>query len=399
MGQLISQLGTWMQTVGLSWLVLKWTNSPTALGTVLACQFFPSLALSLYGGLLADRFRKRHLLMVTQSVLLVQALLLARVASWPHASVYWLYALALLAGTATAVDGPTRQAFVPEMVTQAELSSAVAMNSAQFNLSRVVGPALGGIVVARWGESACFALNAVSFLFVLAALAAMSHLNPAQPAPPKNALREIVHGLRYALSAPEPAFILLLALFLGTFGFEFSAVLPLLARYTLKTGSEGLGMLTSVVGAGSLACSVVLAFVGRGGHKTLLGGSLLFSVALFGLGETTSPYPVYFFLFLWGVGDILFFSTALTRLQLKAPPEMRGRLISVFLLLITGTSPVGSYLVGFLATRLGVSQALNALGTICLLGTLLGCVFCWVKRNDFPPEDAEVTDPASFRRA
>lgn len=399
MGQLVSQLGTWMQTVGLSWLVLRWTNSPTALGTVLACQFFPSLALSLYGGLLADRISKRRLLVITQTVLMVQAALLAWIASWPHASVYWLYGLGLLAGTATAVDGPTRQAFVPEMVSQAQLSSAVALNSAQFNLSRVIGPALGGLVVGQWGETVCFALNAVSFLFVLGALAAMRGLTPAPPAPPKDALADILAGLRYSLATAEPALILLLAAFLGTFGFEFAAVLPLIAKYTLKTGSEGLGVLTSVVGAGSLACSLFFAFARRGGVGTLLAGSLLFSLALFGLGLTHDERLIYLCLFAWGVADIMFFSTALTRLQLRTPPEMRGRLISVFLLLITGTSPVGSYLVGFLATRLGVDPAVRTLGVICLVGTALGIAFRLVKRGQFPAEEGEkVQDAHSFRR-
>lgn len=367
-GQLISQLGTWMQTVGLSWLVLRWTNSPKALGTVLACQFFPSLVLSLWGGVLADRMPKRKLLMTTQTVLLLQAAALAWVASLGGAHVYVLYGLALLAGLAEATDGPTRQSFVPELVTPAELPSAVALNSAQFNLSRMVGPALGGLVVARWGEAACFALNAASFLAVLLALAVM-RVPPAPPQPPGD--HDILAGLRYSLTSSSLSLVMGLAALMGVFALQFNAVLPLVARYELQTGSEGFGLLTSIVGVGSLVCALGIIVRGRGGAGTMTLGACGMGLCVLTLGLATHPAALYGALFLWGFCDILFFNTALMTIQLEARPDMRGRVNSLYLLLVNGTTPLGSLLVGYLAAHQGVAPALRILGGLCLAGTLL----------------------------
>lgn len=359
-----------MQTVGLSWLVLSWTNSPKALGTVLACQLLPSLVLSLWGGVLADRLPKRRLLMTTQTVLLLQAAALAWVASTGGHHVFVLYGLALLAGLAEATDGPTRQSFVPELVTTAELPSAVALNSAQFNLSRMVGPALGGLVVARWGEAACFALNAASFLAVLVALALM-RVPPSAARPPGDPRHDIPAGLRYALGNPALALTMGLAALMGIFALQFNAVLPLVARYELKTGSEGFGLLTSIVGVGSLVCALGIIVRGRGGPGTMLVGACGMGLCVLALGLTTRPAALYLALFLWGFCDILFFNTALMTIQLEARDDMRGRVNSLYLLLVNGMTPLGSLLVGYLAAHQGVAPALRILGGLCLAGTLL----------------------------
>ncbi len=360
-----------MQTVGLSWLVLRWTNSPKALGTVLACQFFPSLFLSLWGGLLADRFPKKRLLMTTQTVLLVQATALAWVASRPGTHVWALYGLALLAGLAEATDAPTRQSFVPELVTADELPSAVALNSAQFNLARMVGPALGGLVVGRWGEAACFALNAASFLAVLLALALLK-VPPLPERPHGVAGQDIPAGLRYALTSPSLSLVMGLAALMGTLALQFNAVLPLVARYQLQTGSEGFGLLTSIVGVGSLVCALGVIVRGRGGPRTMILGAFGMGACVLTLGLASQAPVIYGALFLWGFCDILFFNTALMTMQLESRPEMRGRVNSLYLLLVTGTTPLGSLLIGYLAAHLGVAPALRIVGGLCLAGTLLG---------------------------
>jgi len=369
--QIVSQAGTWMQSVALSWLVLRLTDSPLALGAVTTVQFLPILLFSLFGGVLADRFPKRRFLLTTQCVMLLQALTLAVLTGTGLIRLEYVYALAAVQGLVNALDNPTRQSFIVELVGPEDLPNAVALNSMQFNLARLVGPALGGITIAVIGVAGCFYINAGSFVAVIGALLLLRPARffvSAKAAQGRNVAAQIGEGIRYALTTPDIALVVLLTAALGTFGYNFSVVLPLLARYVLHGGPVAFGVLTSSMGVGSLLAALVLAYTGRVTRGMLLAGAAAFSVLLFAVALShwwAATIPLIVAL---GVASILFSATANTRLQLVTPPELRGRVMSIYMLLFAGTTPIGGFVVGALADRFGIQAALAVMATICLAG-------------------------------
>lgn len=376
-GQVVSQMGTWMQRVAQAWLVLQITNSPLALGTIATVQFSPVLLFSLFGGVLADRVHKRRLLIVTQSVMAVQALLFALLTTFDLITLPQIYVLAAVLGVAAALDTPTRQAFIVEMVGPDDLANAVALNSTQFNTARIAGPALGGLIVGTIGVAACYWLNAVSFLAVIGGLLLMrpSELHPANRARKGNVLKQIGEGIRYAVTTPDIALVILLVGVIGTLGYNFTVILPLVARYVLGWGPEGFGVLTAAMGAGSLLAALGVAYIGRPTRGVLLAGAAGFSVLLFGLAFSTWGFITLPLLVALGVCSIVFTSTAQTRLQLIAPPDLRGRVMSIYALLFMGTTPVGGLIIGVLAEHGGVRPAVAELALACGLGVVAGCLY------------------------
>ena len=376
-GQVISAIGAWMQRTALAWFVLRATDSPVALGLVTMFQTLPVLCLALFGGVIADRVPKRRLLIVTQSVMLVQALALALVTADGAANLTVIYLLAAALGSATALDSPTRQAFVKELVGPADVPNAVALNSIVFNSARLIGPALGGITIAAVGVSGCFLLNALSFVAVLIGLVLM---RPAQffdaPRPRRGkVLSQIVEGLRYAARTPEIAVVMLLMAVIGTFGYNFTVVLPLFARYVLNAGPIGFGSLTSAMAIGSLMAAFGIAYTGRVTQRTLLIGASGFSLLLAGLALSDRWAVTIPVLVLLGLFSIVFTATANSRLQLVTPPELRGRVMSLYTLLFLGSTPVGSVLISALVDRQGVRIALGEAAAVCAVGTVLGMLY------------------------
>ncbi len=372
-GQLVSVTGTWMQSIGQAWLVLRLTNSPLALGLVTTIQFTPILAFSLFGGVIADRFPKRRILLVTQSVMLAQAAVLAVLTSTGLVRVEYVYVLAAVLGIASAIDNPTRQAFVVEMVGPEDLPNAVALNSTQFNAARIVGPGLGGATIALIGIAGTFYLNAVSYVGVLAAL---FMLRPDRLlAPPARAhgrmLRQIGEGLRYAVGTPDIAIVLIMMGILGTFGYNFTVLLPLIAKYVLRAGPLGFGALTSAMAVGSLVASVWIAYRGRATERTLFIGASGFSLALVAVACSRWWPATLPLLVVLGLFSILFTATANTRLQLTAPAALRGRVMSIYMLLFAGSTPIGSVIVGSLAERQGVQLATVEMGMVCIAGVAI----------------------------
>src|SRR5207248_4939744 len=265
LGQLVSLTGTWMQRIAQSWLVLQLTHSPLALGTVTTVQFTPILLFSLFGGVLADRAPKRRLLVCTQTVMALQALAFAVLIASGQIRLFEVYILAAVLGVANALDNPTRQAFVVELVGKEDLPNAVALNSTLFNTSRIAGPAVGGVLIATIGLAGCFYLNALSFLAVIGGLLLMdpARFFAGRPSRRGNVARQIGEGLRYAVTTPDIALVVLLMGVLGTFGYNFTVVLPLLARDVLHSGAAGFGALTAAMGLGSLAAALGVAYHGR----------------------------------------------------------------------------------------------------------------------------------------
>lgn len=371
-GQLVSLVGTWVQSVGQAWLVLELTDSPLALGTVAALQFLPVLLLVLFAGVFVDRFPKRRLLLVTQSTAMLQALALAILTSSGTVQLWHVYVLASLLGLVNAFDNPTRQAFVIEMVGRDEVVNAVALNSMLFNSARILGPAVGGLLIASIGLAQCFYVNAASFLAVLAGLLLMREdLIQSPPRRPAGRIfAQLLEGLHYAVHTPTVFVIVILMATLGTFGYNFNTVLPLLAREALGVGATGFGALMSMMGVGSLAAALVVAAQQRSTPRRLFAGAIGFVITLAALA-LSRWYPVSLALTLpLGFTSIIFTTSANSSLQLGAPDALRGRVMSLYTLLFLGTTPIGGLVTGFLAEQWGIQWALGIEAFICGAGVL-----------------------------
>ena len=396
-GQVVSLTGTWMQRLAQSWLVLQLTDSPLALGLLSTIQFLPIMTTSLFAGALADRFPKRKVLLVTQSVMMVQSLTLAILASTPYIRVEHIYILAGVLGIASAIDNPTRQAFVVEMVGPEDLPNAVALNSTQFNTSRLVGPSLGGIGIATIGVAGCFYVNSVSYLGTIIGLLMMreGELFDVPARVRGNVLRNIRDGLAFAAKTPDILLVLLMMAMLGTFGYNFTVLLPLIASYVLKSGATGFGTLTSAMAVGSLISALRIAHSGKATRRTLFIGATGFCVALLLLGMShwwLMTLPV---LVVLGLFSITFTATANTRLQLVAPPQMRGRVMSLYTLLFAGTTPVGSLVIGWLAEHEGVQAAVIEMAGLCFLGVLFGALYLRMNAARLAPDETAKPDVAA----
>ncbi len=396
-GQLISQTGTWMRTTANSWLVLQLTGSALALGAITAMQFLPILLFSLFGGVLADRLPKRQTLLVTQSIMCAQAIIVAVLTATGQIQMSHLYILTGILGCALAIDNPTRQAFVSELVGPDDLPNAVALNSSVFNATRIIGPSVAGVLIAAFGIAWPFALNAVSYVAVLVMLLLMrpDRFFLGKLRARSGVFREIGEGFRYIWSTPDALLICLLMAILGLFGYTFTVVLPLIARDVIHTGPAGFGALTSAMGLGSLAAALGIAYFGRATRRTLLIGAagfslLLGSIALSPLWLLTAPL-----LAALGFCSIVFSTTANTRLQLLAPPELRGRVMSIYMLLFGGTTPLGGLLIGSLAEHQGIRRAQVEVALICTLGVLLSLLYVRRQRARLAPDAAPARQPAA----
>ncbi len=376
-GQIVSMVGTWMQRVGQAWLVLRLTDSPLALGIVTACQTLPVLLLALFGGVVADRVPKRRLLVITQLVMLAQATLLVALTATGAINLVSLSILAAVLGAATAMDNPTRQAFVKEMVGPDDVPNAVALNSIVMNTARLVGPALGGVTIAAIGVAGCFTVNAVSFLAVIGGLLLMRperFFEVASP-PRGKVLAQIGEGLRYSVRTPEIALVMLLMGVIGTFGYNFTVLLPLIAQYVLHAGPVGFGALASAMAVGSLIAALGIAYSGRVTQRTLLTGAAGFSALLLCLALSNVWVVTIAVLVALGLFSIIFTATANSRLQIVTPPQLRGRVMSLYTMLFLGSTPIGSLVLGTLAEHQGVQIAVGEIAVICGLGTVAGLLY------------------------
>jgi MFS family permease len=383
-GQTISLSGTWMQTIAQAWLVLQITDSKAALGTVTMLQFLPITLFVMFAGVLADRVPKRNFIVGTQTLAMLQALGLTALVWLGHVQLWHVYLLALSLGVVNAFDQPTRQAFVVEMVGKDDVMNAVALNSGMFNGARLMGPAVGGFVIATMGVKGAFLLNGVSFVPVIVGLLMMrtSELHTvSKTAGPVDPLRELREGLSYAFRTPDVLLIVILMAMIGTFGYNFTVVLPLLDRYVLGQGSVGLGFLTAAVGLGALVSALLLANRGRATNRALFGGALAFSVLLGGVALSRWYPSTLLLLVALGAASTVFAATANTSLQLAAPDRLRGRLMALYMLLFAGSTPIGGFLTGLMAEHLGVSMAVGIEALLCLVGLTVGLRYYFSHRQ------------------
>jgi MFS family permease len=371
-GQLISLVGTWMQSVGQSWLVLELTNSPFKLGLIGTLQFGPMLCFSFVAGAIADRLPKRRVVIATQTALMLQAFCLSALAWTGHVQYWHVAVLATLYGFATTLDMPTRQSFIVEMVGKDSLMNAIALNSAMFNGARIMGPAAAGLLVARYGVAPAFLLNGVSFVAVIVALCAMQAEGLPQPGRGTSVLQDIRAGVRYAVETPLISLILSLLFFVSLFVINYSVLVPLLARDVLHEGAQGFGFLMAALGVGAVAGAVALAVLGSGRPRliVLVGAGMVVSATTLLLALIRHFWPAMIGLALIGFSQIVFLAGSNSTLQMTVPDRLRGRMMSLYAFVFAGVTPIGSFLVGSIAEVFGVSVAFAAgggLGLVCVL--------------------------------
>lgn len=367
-GQLVSLIGTWMQSIGQAWLVLELTHSAWLLGIVSALQFLPVMLLSLFGGVFADRLPKRTVLLFTQSSAAVQAFILWILVFTGTVQFWHILILASLLGLTNSFDMPTRQAFVVEMVGREEVPNAVALNSSVFNMARIVGPGIGGLIIATLGVGPLFLLNAISFLPVIVGIALINvkllYLQPRHKDVEnltfiKGTLQSLREGIVYVWRTPVVLLVIVTIGIISIFGINFNIVLPLFATNVLRVGATGFGFISSAFGFGALLSALWLAW---GNHKPSIQYLLItaFVFCVFTMAFALSPNYILSLFFIAGAGFamIAFTATANTTLQTVAPDHLRGRVMSVYMLVFAGTAPIGSLLIGAAAHLFGAPLAL-----------------------------------------
>jgi MFS family permease len=369
-GQALSLGGTWMQSVAQGWLVYQMTGSTLALGTITAAGTIPTLFFMLPAGAIADRVSKRRMLMVTQIVMMISALVLAALTWLKVLQVWQIAVLAVVSGIAQSFDAPARLALTPKLVdNRDDLQNAVAMGSMMFNLARVVGPAIGGLVLAGMGAAWCFAINGLSFLAVLIALAGMNMPDDVgKVRSDRRMAAEIGDGLRYVWQQPVVRTLVVLIGVTSIFGFSYSVLLPAYATDVLKVDAKGYGLLNAAVGIGALAGSLTVASLSRWKNKglQLTVGSLAFPVALLVFAATRSFTLAVFCLAGAGLAFVIQNATANTMIQLLAPDELRGRVMSVYTLFFFGTTPIGALFAGAVAQQWSSTAAIAVGASVTL---------------------------------
>jgi MFS family permease len=348
-GQLISLSGTWMQTVAAVWLILTLTDSGVAVGLTTALQFLPMLLLGAWGGVLADRIPRRRLLIATQALMAIPAIGLFAVTATGVVAPWMVFLAVFAMGSVNAIDNPARQSFVFEMVGPDRVVNAVSLNSVIVQMARIVGPALAGLLIAGFGVVPCFALNALTFVAMIVALWGMDprglHVEPAAPREP-GAIRA---GLRYVRATPELAVPLALMALVGTLGFNFQVVLPLLAKFSFGGNATTYAAMVSAMAVGSIGGALVTGAHGRTGPRLIAGGALAFGV----LALLSAAMPALALelvaLTLLGAAAVTFAATINSSLQLAVEPQMRGRVMALYSVVFLGSTPIGGPLAGWLS--------------------------------------------------
>jgi len=371
-GQLISLSGTWMQSVAQAWLVYSLTKSPFYLGLVAAAGSLPVLLFSLLGGIVADRIQKRNLLLITQALSIVPAVLLGILTAIKLITVWQVALAAIFLGTVNAFDIPARQAFIIEIVGKEHLTNAIALNSAAFNSARMIGPVIAGLAIAYMGLPACFFLNAVSFIAVIIALAKMK-IKGYIKENSQGFLRDFIEGIQFIKSKPEIYSVILLIAVFSLSGIPYITFLPVFAGEVLRTGPKGYGFLVGATGAGALSAALFIAFRGDIQRKKrfMSVAALCFSCFLLIFSLSRSFYLSLATLMFLGWGMVSFLATANSFVQLSVSDGFRGRVMSVYALVFLGLAPIGNSLIGMLADAIGTTNAVTVSAMVCIVGSVL----------------------------
>ena len=371
-GQALSLIGTWMQTIGQDWLVLKLTNSGTQLGIVSALQFLPILFLGPWGGSISDRFEKRKILYFTQAASAILALTLGILVAINQINIWAVYALALALGFVTVVDSPARQTFVPEMVKKENMTNAITLNSTEVNVARALGPVVSGGIIAYVGLAPCFIINAVSYIPVIITLW-MMNAKELNMAPRITAAKgRIKEGLAYVKSSPVLFYTLIMMAIIGMLSYEFSVALPLMAKFTFSGNAATYSILIGASGFGS-----VLGGLYASGRRRINPGILIFSALMFGIALTIASFMPSVLLtavamFFAGIFSVNFLSLSSALLQTESVPEMRGRVMGLWSVAFLGTTPIGAPIIGVIGEYVGPRWALATGGIAAIIGAWVG---------------------------
>jgi MFS family permease len=372
-GQLISLVGTWMQTVAQSWLVYRLTGSSALLGLVGFSSQIPVFLFSPLGGVAADRHNRHRMIIATQSLSMVLAFILAALTLTGHIRVWHLFVLSAALGIVNAFDIPARQAFFQEMVGRNDLINAIALNSSMFNSARIIGPAIAGLLVSWIGEGWCFFANAVSYIAVIAGLL-MMHVTPRVIENSKDsAWQHVLEGARFVISARPIRALLLLVAFVSFAGLQYSVLMPIFADKIFHSGAHGLGVLLGINGAGALCGALVMA--AKRGLKGLSAwiaiAAIIFSISVTGFGMAPNFWSAAALLYVVGFATMIQFGSTNTLIQMMAPDRLRGRAISAYSMMYMGTTPIGSMAAGLAAEHIGARVTISAGGMFCLLASIV----------------------------
>jgi len=370
-GQFVSLCGTWIQTVAQGWLVLHITNSAFQVGLVTSLGTLPILCFTLYGGVVADRVNKHRLVLILQSLMLFEGLTLGILIATDRITVHWVMGLAVFFGFLAAFEVPTRQALIAEIVGREDLMNAIALNSSAFNVARVVGPAIAGALIATVGLAACYFVNAVSYLAVIAGLLVM-RVEERPKAAHASALDELREGFGYVFGNRWPRAVVIIIATFAVFGFSFMTMMPVFARDALGLDARGYGAIVSAVGVGAAVAALFMAGLGGRTRRARL---VLGSGVLFGLVLTASAMAPGFWsaMLLFTVAGCLMALNGIaanTMLQVQAPDHLRGRVRGFYSFVVLGMAPFGSLETGWIAEHFGVRVAVGAGGLVCLLVAL-----------------------------
>ncbi len=395
--QLISVTGTWMQNVALAWLVVTMTGSAVALGTTTALQFLPILLLSLFAGVFIDRWPKLNIILTTQSVSAVQALLLYVLVATKSITLWEIYALSLLLGIVNPFDQPGREAFVAELVPDEDVGNAVALNSLLFNAARTVGPAVAGVTIAELGVAPSFLVNAVTYVAIIIALLMMRRedLRTLKSRVQSTVRQGIKEGVSFAVNEPEIASVLIVLIFVGMFGYNFITILPLLAKFVLLGGPEMFGALTAALGIGSMAGALLVAGRQKPTRKFIYTFAAAFGAIDIGISFSRNYSLTIVLLLALGLASIAYIASTNTSLQMNSPMHLRGRIMGLYVVIFAGSTPIGALFTGFMADWIGAARMILVEGSLCLIGVASGIVYLRRKRTvmketDFQrPEVAE----------
>jgi len=373
-GQAVSLIGTWMQSIAQSWLVLELTGSGTALGLVVALQTLPILLLGPYGGVVADRLDKRRLMMGLQSMMGVLALVLGTLTITGEVRLWHVYVLALLLGLNNCFENPARQSFVLEMVGPKDLRNAVSLNSVLVNSARAVGPAIAGIIIATGGLGVCFLLNALSFIAVVTSLWRLD-VSRLQPSVPTGRARgQLREGFVYVRRTPVLAIPLLMMGLVGCLAYEFQVVLPVLADRTFHGDARTYGFMTGAMGVGAVIGGLYVAARGTTGLRSLVRSTAIFGVVIAGAALAPNFALELVAMALVGAASVAVLSMGNSILQLEAAPHMRGRVMALWAVAFLGSTPIGGPIAGAVSEQFGGRAGLLLGAAACLVAAALGAV-------------------------
>jgi len=371
-GQIISLSGTWMHSVAQSWLVYSLTKSPLHLGIVASLSSLPILLFTLFGGMMADRYPKRNILIVTQFLSIIPALAIAVLADKGIIAFWHVGITAFFLGAINAFDVPARQAFIAEVVGKTDITNAIALNSVAFNGARIIGPVIAGFIIAGIGIPACFYLNAASFVPAIFALRKIEAKGVARTYQ-KGLIKGIGDGWNFITEERQIFYIMAMIAVFSLFGIPYIILLPVLAGEVLNVGAKGLSLLVASAGAGSFMAAMIIAFKGEIGKKEVYIplSAFIFSLSILCVSFSKNFYISIILLFFAGLGIVSFLAAANSFIQHAVPDFLRGRVMSVYTLVFLGLAPIGNSLIGFIAHLAGTVVSLKIFAALCIIGSII----------------------------